>query len=64
MFACCPEDLAAATALADERAEDYRDTALDASAFLLGALRTALGNTSALVAAEEEWHRIAKTILG
>ena len=57
-----PGDRAAAEAVSDRRAEDYRDTALDVSAFLLRDLRTMVGDTPAMTAAEGDWHRLAKVL--
>ena len=58
------QDRVAAEVAADRRAEDYRDTALDVSAFLLRDLRAMVGDTPAMTAAEGQWHDIAKTLSG
>lgn len=57
-----PGDRAAAEATADRKAEDYRETALDVSAFLLRDLRAIVGDTAAMAAADSEWHEIAETL--
>ena len=56
------EDRVAAEVDADRRAEDYRDTALDVSAFLLRDLRAMVGDTPAMTTAEGQWHDIAKIL--
>ena len=59
-----PEDTAAVQALADQKVDDYVGTALDVCGSVVNDLRTVLGDTPEMRAAEYEWHRTAEYLDG
>ena len=59
-----PEDAAAVRALADQKVDVYVDTALDVCGFVVNDLRTVLGDTPEVLAAEYEWQRTAEYLGG
>ena len=58
-----PEDVVAVRQMADQKADACVGTALDVCEFVVGDLRTVVGDTPSIQAAENEWRRAA-TYLG